>query len=79
MDATPTLDATNDTGSEIKETPSSNSIVPSPSLLKTQKIRGRIQFAALCWSLFLLGWNDGTIGPLLPRIQGVYHVGHRDH
>ena len=28
----------------------------------------------LCWSLFLAGWNDGSTGPLLPRIQTVYHV-----
>ena len=76
MDATPTLDATD----KSKETASINSIVPSSALLKTQKIRGRIQFAALCWSLFLLGWNDGCTGPTLPRIQEVYHVGHRrDH
>ncbi|EJF59568.1 MFS general substrate transporter [Dichomitus squalens] len=36
--------------------------------------KARIQFATLCWSLFLAGWNDGTTGPLLPRIQTVYHV-----
>ncbi|KAJ7753374.1 major facilitator superfamily domain-containing protein, partial [Mycena maculata] len=24
---------------------------------------------------FLLGWNDGSSGPLIPRIQQVYHVG----
>ncbi|KAF9555665.1 MFS general substrate transporter [Agrocybe pediades] len=34
----------------------------------------RIQFSSLCFSLFLAGWNDGTIGPLLPRIQQVYKV-----
>ncbi|KAK0482205.1 MFS general substrate transporter [Armillaria novae-zelandiae] len=33
-----------------------------------------VQFAALCWSMFLAGWNDGTTGPLLPRIQEVYNV-----
>lgn len=33
-----------------------------------------IQFASMCCSLFLAGWNDGTTGPLLPRIQSVYHV-----
>ncbi|KAI0064423.1 MFS general substrate transporter [Artomyces pyxidatus] len=38
-------------------------------------MRANLQFAALCWCLFLAGWNDGTTGPLLPRIQGVYHVG----
>jgi len=34
----------------------------------------RAQFLALCWSLFLIGWTDGSIGPLLPRIQKFYHV-----
>jgi len=36
--------------------------------------KANIHFAAMCWSLFLAGWNDGTTGPLLPRIQDVYHV-----
>lgn len=36
--------------------------------------KARIQFATLCFTLFLAGWNDGTTGPLLPRIQSVYHV-----
>ena len=71
MDATPTLTIT----SPIEETNGT----ASSALLKTQKIRGQIQFMALCWSLFLLGWNDGCTGPLLPRIKEVYHVGHRDH
>ncbi|TFK38015.1 major facilitator superfamily domain-containing protein [Crucibulum laeve] len=35
----------------------------------------RVQFLTLCWTLFLAGWNDGSTGPLLPRIQEVYHVG----
>ncbi|KAA1472078.1 MFS general substrate transporter [Dentipellis sp. KUC8613] len=35
-----------------------------------------IQFFALCWTLFLAGWNDGTTGPLLSRIQSVYNVGY---
>ncbi|KAF9448128.1 MFS general substrate transporter [Macrolepiota fuliginosa MF-IS2] len=30
---------------------------------------------ALNWFVFLLGWNDGANGPLLPRIQEHYHVG----
>ncbi|KAF4611885.1 hypothetical protein D9613_003751 [Agrocybe pediades] len=33
---------------------------------------GRIHFAAVCFSLFLSGWNDGSVGPLIPRIQDVY-------
>ncbi|KAF8877286.1 MFS general substrate transporter [Infundibulicybe gibba] len=35
----------------------------------------RIQFASVCWCIFLAGWNDGSTGPLLPRIQKVYDVG----
>ncbi|KAJ7269868.1 major facilitator superfamily domain-containing protein [Mycena rebaudengoi] len=42
---------------------------------KQQVFRERIQLLALYWSLFIIGWNDGTLGPLLPRIQSVYHVG----
>ncbi|KAI0631013.1 major facilitator superfamily domain-containing protein [Trametes polyzona] len=34
-----------------------------------------IHFAALCGSLFVNGWNDGTTGPMLPRIQEKYGVG----
>ncbi|KAH7886845.1 MFS general substrate transporter [Phlebopus sp. FC_14] len=44
------------------------------SQTSAQRLRAHIQFAALCWSLYLAGWNDGTTGPLLPRIQKVYHV-----
>lgn len=41
---------------------------------RANALLSKIQFASLCWSLFLAGWNDGTTGPLLPRIQEVYHV-----
>ena len=44
------------------------------SLTRKQKNKARVQFLALCWTLFLAGWNDGTTGPLLPRIQLVYKV-----
>jgi hypothetical protein len=30
--------------------------------------------AALCYCIFYVGWNDGTLGPLLPRIQEYYDV-----
>ena len=33
-----------------------------------------ISFVTLCFSFFLEGWNDGTVGPLLPRIQAYYNV-----
>ncbi|KAF4583440.1 hypothetical protein EYR38_002191 [Pleurotus pulmonarius] len=41
---------------------------------KKQAMTARIQFATLCWCLFLAGWNDGTTGPLLPRIREVYNI-----
>lgn len=47
-----------------------------PALTSKQKLTARIQFVALCWTLFVAGWNDGTTGPLLPRIQEVYGVRH---
>ena len=45
-----------------------------PALTPASRRKARIQFAVLCWTLFLAGWNDGTTGPLLHRIQTVYHV-----
>ena len=32
------------------------------------------QFLALCLVMFVIGWTDGSTGPLLPRIQSVYDV-----
>ncbi|KAG1745199.1 MFS general substrate transporter [Suillus lakei] len=36
---------------------------------KRQRLRARVQFATVCGAMYLAGWNDGTTGPLLPRIQ----------
>lgn len=41
---------------------------------KSSKFRGRIQFFALCWTIFLSGWCDSSTGPLLLRMQDEYHV-----
>ena len=41
---------------------------------RAQRKLARFQYATLLWTLMLAGWNDGTNGPLLPRIQEVYHV-----
>jgi hypothetical protein len=46
---------------------------------KRQRLRARVQFATVCGSMYLAGWNDGTTGPLLPRIQTVYGVGGFKH
>lgn len=53
---------------KAKATPS-----PSPEPTKLSWI-AHAQFASLCMSLFIAGWNDGTTGPLLPRMQSNYHV-----
>ncbi|KAJ3800932.1 MFS general substrate transporter [Lentinula aff. detonsa] len=36
--------------------------------------REYIQLAALYWCMFLAGWNDGSTGPLLPKIQEVGYI-----
>jgi hypothetical protein len=46
---------------------------------RNQITTGRIQFLALCFCLFLAGWNDGSTGPLLLRIQDAYHVWFHDN
>ncbi|KZT32778.1 MFS general substrate transporter [Sistotremastrum suecicum HHB10207 ss-3] len=62
------------------ESRSSSPKHPDPSHISTAKTpairqKAHIQFFALCYSIFLAGWNDGTTGPLLPTIQRFYHVG----
>ncbi|KAJ6497303.1 MFS general substrate transporter [Mycena sanguinolenta] len=49
---------------------------PSSATSKQHRIQERIQVVTLCWMLFLAGWNDGSLGPLIPRIQRVYHIGY---
>lgn len=36
--------------------------------------RSILHFVAVCWCFFLEGWNDGSVGPLLPVIQTYYAV-----
>ena len=43
-------------------------------LSKAERKAATWQVAALCWSFFLVGWGDGTIGPLVPPIQSEYGV-----
>lgn len=48
--------------------------VPLPDLELAYKKKAYAHFLTLCFTLFLAGWNDGTTGPLLLRIQEYYHV-----
>ncbi|KAH9942152.1 MFS general substrate transporter [Epithele typhae] len=38
-------------------------------------LKAHFMYGTLLWTMFLSGWNDGTPGPLIPRIQEVYHIG----
>ncbi|KAJ7601086.1 major facilitator superfamily domain-containing protein [Mycena floridula] len=51
---------------------------PGLALIQTkQQLRAeRIQFATICGSIIVAGWNDASYGPLLPRIQQVYGIGY---
>ena len=53
-----------------------DSTVPAISAAQKAVYRRKflLAFLPLCFSVFLNGWNDGTTGPLLPRIQSYYHV-----
>ncbi len=42
--------------------------------VRAMRMKGHFMYGSLLGSMFLSGWNDGTTGPLLPRIQVVYHV-----
>lgn len=66
-----------DATTSLREAPSQGSqSAPNarPVQTKAQQRMAHIQFAALCWTLYLAGWNDASSGPLIPRIQSVYHV-----
>ena len=36
--------------------------------------QANIMYASMLYTMLLSGWNDGTTGPLLPRIQEYYGV-----
>ncbi|KAK0192520.1 MFS general substrate transporter [Armillaria mellea] len=47
-------------------------VVEDPGEDKRKRMKGRVHYVTLCWFMFLAGWNDGTTGPLIPRMQTVY-------
>jgi len=50
----------------------------SPTETKAYSLNVRklnTKFAAICFALFLEGWNLGATGPLIPAIQKHYDVG----
>jgi len=60
------------------EPPVPQSLATSVESHVTQSARNRYEtvgFASILYFIFVMGWNDGTQGPLLPAIQAHYHVG----
>ncbi|KAG9036060.1 hypothetical protein FS837_001759 [Tulasnella sp. UAMH 9824] len=54
-----------------------DSVVPAPKTPELGSVisvaNERLYLAVLCWGFLVLGWNDGTLGPLLPTIQKNYN------
>ena len=46
----------------------------STSPTKRQQFISHLQYATLCYTIFAAGWNDNSMGPLLPRMREVYDV-----
>lgn len=64
---------------EGKMTKSVVSLKSEASVPRQKVVRlARIQFLTLCWTLFHIGWNDGSTGPLIPRIREHYNVSKRN-
>ncbi|PIL35311.1 MFS general substrate transporter [Ganoderma sinense ZZ0214-1] len=51
-----------------------NKEVDAHAVTKAMRRKAWLHYAALCWAIFVCGWNDGTTGPLVPRLQEVHHV-----
>ncbi|KAM5537649.1 hypothetical protein V8D89_008727 [Ganoderma adspersum] len=56
----------------------SDALEPTPAsvMMKAMHRQWAIQFTILCMASFLVGWADGTIGPIIPQLQEFYHVGY---
>jgi fucose permease len=51
-----------------------NQGTPSSVKQRNEKLLSRLQFLTLCWTLFIIGWNDSSTGPLIPRLREFYGV-----
>lgn len=54
--------------------PPFTSRIANRKLSQQQRRSSLVHFVSLCWCVWLIGWNDGTTGPMLPRIQEQYNV-----
>ncbi len=77
--ASPTLDSEDKESRELEATQLpvlESQTAPGGVPIQTPAMKRKAlwQFATLCLSIYVSGWNDGTLGPLLPRLQTVYNV-----
>ncbi|KAF7325435.1 Bypass of stop codon protein 6 [Mycena kentingensis (nom. inval.)] len=55
---------------ESRQNSSQNGAIAQDDIRTAKQVRaGRVQLVALCASLFLHGWTNGVVGPLIPSIQ----------
>ncbi|KAF7325470.1 MFS domain-containing protein [Mycena kentingensis (nom. inval.)] len=69
-------DAEQSTALDSGSTPERETFVEPKGDVRTLKQHrvGRVQFVALCGVIFLNGWTDGALGPLIPKIQEYYRL-----
>jgi hypothetical protein len=58
----------------IEQSSALSAAEPPAEQTKAQKRTELIRFLTLLYSFFLLGWQDGSMGPLLPTIRSHYKV-----
>ncbi len=65
-----------DSAEKSKETtlPELPTLESASLVTPAMKRKAWFQFTTLCLSIYVSGWNDGALGPMLPRLQAVYHV-----
>ena len=59
-------------GEDLERSSTKKTRAQTDSLKKRKRLE--VQYGCLCLALFLAGWNDGTNGPLIPRIRDHYNV-----
>lgn len=72
--ATPTKEFKEEDVYAVSRTPSGRSSTDENGLTRRQRVLSLFQYGTLCFTLFIVGWNDGSTGPLIPRMREVYHV-----
>ena len=60
--------------SKEKSIPETEDIDNRHSNTQNTRWLARFQLFAACFTLFLAGWDSGTPGPLIPRLQEFYRV-----